>query len=91
MNIETDKEKADFGLVTQSVQESIGLNKNTWGYFRLDVSSDAPFLWIERPIVTPEDFIAAATSCAIWWTRRGCILETIRTDSEFGRYLEHRH
>ena len=60
VNIETDKEKADFGLVTQSVQESIGLNKNTWGYFRLDVSSDAPFLWIERPIVTPEDFIGSS-------------------------------
>ncbi|MDY3920058.1 MAG: DUF5717 family protein [Candidatus Limivivens sp.] len=57
--IQADKESVSFGRVSQPIQEKVILTRNTWGFFRLDVSSDAPFLWIERPIVTADDFIGS--------------------------------
>ncbi|MDO5425881.1 MAG: DUF5717 family protein [Eubacteriales bacterium] len=59
VRIQADKQAASFGSVTQPIQEKIILTKNTWGFFRLDISSDAPFLWIERPIVTSDEFIGS--------------------------------
>lgn len=45
--------------LAQSVRETVTLTRNTWGYLRLEVSSDAPFLWVEKSIVTDEDFIGS--------------------------------
>lgn len=59
VRMELDRSGAEFRDLSQSVQESVQLTKSSWGFFRLDVTSDAPFLWVEKPIVTPDDFIGS--------------------------------
>lgn len=59
ISIQADQKEASYGVLTQTIQESITLTKNTWGFLRLDVSSDAPFLKIERSIITTDEFIGS--------------------------------
>ena len=35
------------------------MSKSTWGFMRLEISSDAPFLKVERPLVTTDEFIGS--------------------------------
>lgn len=46
-------ERAD---LTESVQETIRLKKNTWGFQRITVESDAPFLRPEKQLITTDEF-----------------------------------
>lgn len=48
--------------ISQSVKESVTLTKNTWGFLKLDITADAPFLKIERPVVTADEFIGSTYS-----------------------------
>lgn len=48
-----------FQNLTQPTRESIVLTKNTWGFLRLDISSDADFLKVERQVVTADEFIGS--------------------------------
>ncbi len=59
VHISVDKKEAFYGGITQTIQEEIVLTKDTWGFVRLLVSSDAPFLKVERPIVTTDEFIGS--------------------------------
>lgn len=57
--LQADKEEAVYRDVKQQVQESLVLSKSTWGFMRLEISSDAPFLKVERPLVTTDEFIGS--------------------------------
>ncbi len=45
--------------LTQPTRESVALTKSTWGFLRLDISSDAEFLKVERQVVTADEFIGS--------------------------------
>jgi hypothetical protein len=38
------------------VVDRIRIERSCWGYVRIDVSADAPFIQIEKSILTPDDF-----------------------------------
>lgn len=46
----------EFETLRENVQEMFTIRKNTWGYLRLSVRTDATFLEITRKEVEPEDF-----------------------------------
>lgn len=59
IHITADRQEASYDRLVQPIQEQVVLTKNTWGYLRLEVSADAPFIWIEKPIITNDDFIGS--------------------------------
>ncbi len=59
VKVRADRESVSYGVLTQTIQEKIILTKNSWGFLRLHVSVDAPFLKVEREIVTTEEFIGS--------------------------------
>lgn len=60
--ISMEKVSDSFSGISQSVKESVILTKNTWGFLRLDITTDAPFLRVERPVVTADEFIGSTYS-----------------------------
>ena len=46
----------------QNEREEILLTKHTWGFAHIQISCDAPFLTIERPEVTTEEFVGSTYS-----------------------------
>lgn len=59
VQITVERSSDDFLNLTQPTQESVVLTKNTWGFLRLDISTDAEFLRVERPVVTADEFIGS--------------------------------
>lgn len=51
---------------SQNEREELLLTRDTWGFAQLDISSDAPFLKIERPRVTTEEFVGSTYSCGFF-------------------------
>ena len=52
----------------ENVREEVTLTKNTWGFAKLSVSADAPFLQVERTELTTEEFVGS--SCALGFVIR---------------------
>lgn len=40
-----------------SFKKEVTLSKNAWGYFSIQISADADFIYVEKPTVTSEDFV----------------------------------
>lgn len=59
VSVKLGTETAAYGKVQETMRETVTLTKNNWGFLRLDISSDAPFLTVERPIVTTDEFIGS--------------------------------
>ena len=59
VRIKMSQNRRFFEKVNQTIKESIVLTKSTWGFLRLDVSLDVPFLVVERPIITTDEFIGS--------------------------------
>lgn len=56
--VEITLDRADIGLsgLTEPVAERIELTKNTWGFQKISVESDARFLRPERKVITTDEF-----------------------------------
>lgn len=54
--LEIDKTGVSFHNLKQSMKDVMVITKNTWGFLRIDITSDAPFLEIIHPIVTSDEF-----------------------------------
>ena len=57
--IQADKTEASYDTMPQTIRESLTLTKSTWGFFKLEVTSDASFLKVEKPVVTTDEFIGS--------------------------------
>ncbi len=57
--IKADRMSVSYGVLTQTIQEKIVLTKNTWGFLKLDVRTDAPFLKVERQLITTDEFLGS--------------------------------
>ncbi|MFQ9153449.1 MAG: DUF5717 family protein [Blautia sp.] len=57
MVIQADKMEASYDAMPQTIRESLTLTKSNWGFFKLEVASDADFLKVEHPVVTTDEFI----------------------------------
>ena len=57
--IQADKTEASYDAMPQTIRESLTLTKSNWGFFKLEVTSDADFLKVERPVVTTDEFIGS--------------------------------
>lgn len=42
--------------LTETVQETIRLTRNTWGFQKIAIESDAPFLYPEKRLITTDEF-----------------------------------
>ena len=51
---ETDRE---FEHLDQSIRETVTLQKDTWGFLKLEISSDSRFLRPEKKLVTTDEFV----------------------------------
>lgn len=40
-----------------SFKKEVMLSKNTWGYFQIHITADADFIYIEKPVITADDFV----------------------------------
>lgn len=54
----SDCEREYYGL-TESVRESITLQRNQWGYVDIAAEADSPFLQLEKQHLTEDDFIGS--------------------------------
>lgn len=59
VTVSMDKTHLCLGGPAESEREELILTKNTWGFAALKISSDAPFLAVERPEVTTEEFVGS--------------------------------
>ena len=59
--IELSLEKDNYRIVNPqgTVLEEVALNRSTWGYLEIEISSDARFLRVEKKSLTTEDFIGS--------------------------------
>ena len=55
MSLETKKRQ--FSDVTENMKDSIGLEKERWGYLELSVTSDSPAVVPEKERITSDDFV----------------------------------
>ena len=53
---ESEKE---ISRVTESVEDTLTISRNTWGHVRLEVVTEGDFLYVEKRIITDEDFIGS--------------------------------
>ena len=60
IHISLEKESAAFGKIYQPQKESVTITKDTWGFLRFTISTDAEFLSIQRPVVTTDEFIGSS-------------------------------
>lgn len=49
--------EAEFRGLDQSTRESIRVRKSSWGFLRMDISSDCRFLRPEKKVVTTDEFV----------------------------------
>ncbi|MCI8372132.1 MAG: antirestriction protein [Lachnospiraceae bacterium] len=42
-----------------SFKKEVMLSKNTWGYFQIRIHTDADFIYIEKPVITADDFVGS--------------------------------
>ena len=59
IRLQLDKKEMYFDSLMQSMKESVVLTKNTWGFLKMNISSDAPFLSPLRPEITTDEFIGS--------------------------------
>lgn len=52
-----DQDDIDFSEVEEDIRESIPLNKKHWGYFEVEVESDAEFLELSKKYLHQEEFV----------------------------------
>ena len=52
-----DQDDIEFSEVWEDIRESIPLNKKHWGYFEVEVTSDAEFLELSKKYLHQEEFV----------------------------------
>lgn len=52
-----DQDEIDFCEIEDDIRESIPLNKKHWGYFEVEVQSDAEFLELSKKYLHQEEFV----------------------------------
>lgn len=57
ISIRIRENKAEFEELEDSIKESIVIVKNQWGFQKLDITTDAEFIRLERNVVTTDEFI----------------------------------
>ncbi len=60
LEIALEREHIFLGNVEEDRRESVTLVKSGWGFSKIAVSCDAPFLKIERPEATTEEFVGSS-------------------------------
>lgn len=78
-----------------SFKKEVTLSKNTWGYFSIQISANADFIYVEKPQVTSEDFVGnhynwefiverkklhAGKNCAVITFSSGIQTETLKIE-----------
>lgn len=59
VNIYLEEEKRVFTGINSSKSDQLCLKKDNWGYVTGEVKADAPFIRLEKNVITPEDFIGS--------------------------------
>ena len=62
IKIAVDKTRKELLNLEGSLKDTIYLNKNTWGYLRLEVSTTGDFLEVGKRVITASDFIGSVYS-----------------------------
>ena len=62
IRFEIRKKEQKFGEISATVREKLEIVRTGWGYFRIDVMSDAPFLQPEHEHITADDFLGSTFS-----------------------------
>ncbi len=50
----------NFYRVSENRKETLVIAKNTWGYIQIDVSCDAPFITVEKDVITSDYFLGSS-------------------------------
>lgn len=59
---DVDTERREFSYVDGNRKESIDITRNTWGYIRIEVSSDSDFVTVENNVITSDFFLGSKLS-----------------------------
>lgn len=59
VQVRAEETELQFYHVTEVIRQSIVLQKSSWGYVKMEMSSDAAFLEPEKRYITTEDFIGS--------------------------------
>ncbi len=62
IRFETKKQKHKFQEISATIREKLEIVKNGWGYFKIEVTSDAAFLRPEHETILAEDFLGSTFS-----------------------------
>lgn len=57
LTFSVDNNIRDYNIDGANEKDSIIIEKNGWGYIKLDVQCEAPFIKMKRGIITSDDFI----------------------------------
>lgn len=60
ISVSLEKTEALFSEISQSQQEAVVITKDTWGFQKLEISTDAEFLHAEHSEVTTDEFIGSS-------------------------------
>lgn len=59
VKIKLDESDRKYKDLKQSTKEVLAITKDNWGFLRLDIKTDAPFLVLEHKIVTTDEFVGS--------------------------------
>ena len=62
VEVAVDKTKKELLNIEGSLKDTIYINRNTWGYLRLEIEAVGSFLEVEKRVITAEDFIGSVYS-----------------------------
>ncbi len=70
VTIRTDKQPRTEFLLKSSVKDTIYINRNTWGYTRIEVITQGDFIEVEKNQITTDDFIGKSFGLEFILNRR---------------------
>lgn len=80
--LKADQTDFEFSNVTEEIRQDIILTKNTWGYTKVTVTSDADFIELKKRCLTTEDFLGSEAVVSFYVNR-----EKLHAGNNFGRLI----
>ncbi len=80
--LKTDQDAFEFSQITEEIRQDITVAKNTWGYTRITITSDADFIEIRKRCLTPEDFLGSEAVVSFYIRK-----ENLHAGNNFGRLI----
>ncbi len=80
--LETEQEEFEFSRITEEIRQDITVTKNTWGYTKTTIASDADFIEVRKRCLTTEDFLGSEAVVSFYIKK-----ENLHAGNNFGRLI----